>query len=55
MVAEEEGESPDVGSIDICQEVNWEVGVVKMLRRGKAPGPDGALNENVNVMVDVGW
>ena len=32
------------------------VGIAKMLRQGKAPGPDGVLNENVNViMVDVGW
>ena len=30
-------------------------GCEDVVRRGKAPGPDGALNENVNVMVDVGW
>ena len=34
-------------SSDMCQEIGWEevVRVLKMLKRGKAPGPDGILNE----------
>ena len=34
-------------SSDMCQEIGWEevVKVLKMLKRGKAPGPDGILNE----------
>ena len=32
---------------DMCQEIGWEevVRVLKMLKRGKVPGPDGILNE----------
>ena len=38
---------PSQGKSDMCQEVGWEevVGVLKMLKRRKAPGPDGILNE----------
>ena len=34
-------------SSDLCQEIGWEevVRVLKTLKRGKAPGPDGILNE----------
>ena len=34
-------------SSDMCQEIGWEevVRVLKMLKRGKAPGPDRILNE----------
>ena len=32
---------------DLCQEVGWQevVGVLKQLKREKAPGPDGVLNK----------
>ena len=41
----------DVGGCELgmCKEVSWEevVEVLKCLRRGKPPGPDGILNEKV--------
>ncbi len=39
----------DVGGYEfgMCKEVSWEVVVLKCLRRGKAPGPDGIINEIV--------
>ena len=38
-------------SSDLCQEIGWEevVRVLKTLKRGKAPGPDGILNEMLTV------
>ena len=54
--AQMEGSAVELGGVelesredvsDMCQEVSWHevVGVLKQLKRGKAPGPDGILNE----------
>ena len=42
--------------LGMCKEVSWEevVEVLKCLRRGKAPGPDGILNEIVIYSGEVG-
>ena len=46
MIAEMEDRREGIG-LDMCEMVTWQqvLGVVKCLRRGKSPGPDGILNE----------
>ena len=52
-----ETEMEDVGmhEFDICDEVDWEemVEVIKCLKRRKAAGPDGIMNEML--MYGDGW
>ena len=46
LIAEMKDRREDSG-LDMCEKVTWQqvLGVVRCQRRGKAPGPDGILNE----------
>ena len=46
IIAEMEVRRED-NDLDMCEKVTWQqvLDVVRCLRRGKAPGPDGILNE----------
>ena len=46
MIAEMEDRREGIG-LDMCEMVTWQqvLDVVRCLRRGKSPGPDGILNE----------
>ena len=48
IIAEMEDRREDNG-LDMCEKVTWQqvLSVVRCLRRGKAPGPDGILNEMI--------
>ena len=54
-----EAEMGDVGGHELvmCKEVSWEkvVEVIKCLKRGKAVGPDGIMNEMLMYGVDSWW
>ena len=48
IIAEMEDRRED-NDLDMCEKVTWQqvLSVVRCLRRGKAPGPDGILNEMI--------